>query len=82
MPFSRKSAKVAFSAMLKVWRRAEWVLGNLKKIYQILFYYRVLGSLRRRDVSRGCASIGEAIDALFLPVLDGIFDFWKKTNHY
>ena len=25
MPFSRKSTKMAFWAMLEIWRRAEWV---------------------------------------------------------
>ena len=71
--------KVAFLTMLKVWRRAEWRWGNLTKIHQILFYYRVLELRRRETVSRECASIREAIEALFCGFIKGIFAFWHDN---
>ena len=72
--------KCIISAMLELWRRAESVRGNLKKVHQILFYYRVLGTQNRRvRIARACEHKRSNRRVLCVWFMKGIFAFWRDT---
>ena len=77
--FRGNRQKVAFSTMLEVWRRAEWVWRNLKKIDQIFFYYCVLGSRHRKDRIARLREHRRSDRRAFFRFIKGIFVFWHDT---
>ena len=68
-----------FSAIFELWRRAIWLWRNLKKIHQILFYHRVLGSRRSRDCIARVREHRESDQRAFLSGYKVNFCFFGAT---